>query len=72
MKVLVLGSEGVIGSSLVRELEHQKHEVLKWDIKLSDTHDLKNPENNELLNKTIQDSDFIFLFAISILRCLVQ
>jgi nucleoside-diphosphate-sugar epimerase len=35
MKILVLGSEGVIGSSLCKYLESCGHEIIRWDIKLT-------------------------------------
>ena len=40
MKVLVLGSSGVIGRSLSTHLKNIGHEVIDWDIQIDPSHDL--------------------------------
>lgn len=45
MKVVVTGSEGFIGSHLVRELRNVGHIVTGMDIKLGVGHDASNPNN---------------------------
>ena len=42
LRVLVLGSSGVVGSSLVKHLRTLGHDVIEWDILLSPMHDLSN------------------------------
>jgi len=62
---LVLGSEGQIGAPLVTFLKKQNHEVLEFDILNEPSQDLRI-ENNELLNKYIEKSDFIFFLAFDV------
>jgi len=66
MKVLVLGSEGIIGTGLTRHLESVGHEVTHWDIKLSPKHDISDIVNMHSLKRAIDDSDFIFFLAYDV------
>jgi nucleoside-diphosphate-sugar epimerase len=66
MKVLVLGSEGLIGTALCKHLEKCGHVVIHWDIKLSDDHDMSNNLNNDKLGTVINNSDFIFFLAYDV------
>ena len=66
MKVLVLGSEGVIGTSLCKVLEDSGHRVTHWDIKLTNDHDLSNSLNIYRLKPVIDESDFIFFLAYDV------
>ena len=66
MKILVLGSEGVIGSPLCTLLEKQNHEVVRWDIKLTNAHDLSNSLNVYRLKSVIDESDFVFFLAYDV------
>lgn len=66
MKVLVLGSEGIIGTGLTRHLESVGHEVTHWDIKLSPKHDISDIVNIHTLKRAIDDSDFIFFLAYDV------
>ena len=52
MKILVLGSEGVIGSSLCKYLESCGHEIIRWDIKLTNDHDFP-PFQYSVINSLI-------------------
>lgn len=45
MRILVLGSEGQIGAPLCEHLESKGHEVIRWDMKLSHTHNLTFEES---------------------------
>ena len=45
MKILVLGSHGIIGSGLCRHLKEVGHEVIPWDIKITPMHNLSETEN---------------------------
>lgn len=66
MNVLVLGSEGIIGTSLSRHLKMIGHQVIHWDSKLSKDHDLSKEENMGKLKTVIDESDFIFFLAYDI------
>ena len=61
MKHLVLGSEGQVGSYVVKELESQREEVVRWDIKLNPLHDLTVPYRG--LYDAVMDSDFVHYLA---------
>ena len=66
MKVLVLGSEGVIGTSLCKLLEDSGHRVTHWDIKLTDDHDLSNSLNIYRLKSVIDENEFVFFLAYDV------
>ena len=66
MKVLVLGSEGVIGTSLCKLLEDSGHRVTHWDIKLTNDHDLSNSLNIYRLKSVIDENEFVFFLAYDV------
>ncbi|MAT63521.1 MAG: NAD-dependent epimerase/dehydratase [Dehalococcoidia bacterium] len=66
MTILVLGSEGVIGSSLCKYLESCGHEIIRWDIKLTNDHDLSNSLNIYKLKNAIDESDFVYFLAYDV------
>lgn len=66
MKVLVLGSEGVIGTALCRSLTESGHQVTHWDVKLSPKHDVSDIVNIRTLKRIVDDSDFIFFLAYDV------
>lgn len=66
MKILILGSEGVIGTPLSKHLEKCGHTITHWDIKISQEHDLTNADNNNRLGDAINASDFIFFLAYDV------
>jgi nucleoside-diphosphate-sugar epimerase len=66
MKILVLGSEGVIGAALCKHLESCDHEVMRWDIKLTNDHDLSNSLNVYRLKSVIDETDFVFFLAYDV------
>ena len=66
MNVLVLGSEGIIGSGLCKHLEKCGYSVRRWDIRLSLNHDLSNPVNIPALKRVIDASDFVFFLAYDV------
>jgi nucleoside-diphosphate-sugar epimerase len=66
MKILVLGSEGVIGSALCTVLKGEGHDVIHWDIKLTNDHDLSNSLNVYRLKCVVDASDFIFFLAYDV------
>jgi nucleoside-diphosphate-sugar epimerase len=66
MKILVLGSEGVIGTALCKALEESGHRVTHWDIKLTNAHDLSNSLNIYKLKNVVDDSDFVFFLAYDV------
>jgi len=63
--ILVLGSAGQIGSSLVPMLISQGYNVLECDIEISLSHDLRVP-NNTVFNNMIAKSDFVFFLAFDV------
>jgi len=65
-KILVLGSEGVIGKGLCKELKNCGYEVIEWDIQLSLQHDLSNPDTMHLLKNKIEESSFVFFLAYDV------
>ena len=66
MKVLVLGSEGIMGSGLCKYLKNTGHTVIHWDIRLSLNQDISNPVNTRKLKNAIDNSDFIFFLAYDV------
>jgi nucleoside-diphosphate-sugar epimerase len=66
MKVLVLGSEGIIGSALSKYLESMNHEVIRWDIKISHEHDMSNFTNTRKLKSVIDVADFVYFLAYDV------
>jgi len=66
MKILVLGSEGVIGSALCTVLKAEGHDVIHWDIKLTNDHDLSNSLNVYRLKNIIDNCDFMFFLAYAV------
>ena len=66
MKVLVLGSEGLVGRSLCSELKRNGYSVICWDISLSIDHDLSNIVNIQKLKYVIDNVDFIFFLAYDV------
>lgn len=66
MRVLVLGSRGVIGKALVSHLRREGHVVTEWDIKIDVKHDLSNSLNNPRLESVVSNNDFIFFLAFEV------
>jgi nucleoside-diphosphate-sugar epimerase len=63
MRVLVLGSNGVIGSTFARIAREKKHRVTEWDITLSSEHDLRTPCSLYFILKEV---DFVAFFAFDV------
>ena len=63
MRVLVLGSNGVIGSTFARIARDKKHHVTEWDITLSTEHDLRTPRSLYFILKEV---DFVAFFAFDV------
>ena len=66
MNVLVLGSEGLVGTSLCNELKRNGYTVIHWDISLSVDHDLSNIVNIQKLKHVIDKVDFVFFLAYDV------
>ena len=65
-KVLILGSEGQIGSHLVNYFKiRNNYEVIKFDIISGKKYDLRKVDN-DTLEKNIKKSDFIFFLAFDV------
>ena len=65
MKYLILGSSGIIGSSLTKYLKEKNHTVFEFDLVRSPLEDLRIPNNKFLIN-AIEKSDFVFFLAYDI------
>ena len=66
MDVLVLGSEGLVGTSLCNALKKDGYTVIHWDLSLSIDHDLSNIVNIQKLKHVIDKVDFIFFLAYDV------
>ncbi len=64
-KILILGSDGQIGSYLKDYLSKKKFKVIEFDITKSKKQDLRI-YNNKLLRRLIKNSDFIFFLAFDV------
>ena len=64
-KILILGSEGQIGGHLTEYLKKKGHRVIKFDIVLGLSDDLRNP-NNKKIEKKIKSCDFVFFLAFDV------
>ena len=65
MKYLVLGSEGQIGAALMEYLNVLGKDVSGFDIVNGKEQDLRT-YNNQLLEKSISESDFVFFLAFDV------
>ena len=63
--ILILGSEGQIGGHLTEYLKKKGHTVIKFDIVLGLSDDLRNP-NNKKIEKKIKSCDFVFFLAFDV------
>lgn len=63
-KILVLGSEGLIGKSLCRKLELSGHKVFHIDKKIN--HDILCEYDSGMLDQYIFESDFVFFLAFDV------
>lgn len=67
MRVLVLGSRGIVGKGVVRALEARGHDVVEWDIKIDPTtHDLRREECVPHLRSIVNACDFTFFLAYDV------
>jgi len=62
MKILILGSNGQIGSSLFSHLSH-KHEVIAFDIENKKEQDLRK---QNVLDSILSNVDFVFFLAFDV------
>jgi nucleoside-diphosphate-sugar epimerase len=65
MKILVLGSEGQIGSYLTEYLRNKGHEVTEFDVVNGGDQDLTLIPNPEL-HRVIMNCDFVFFLAFDV------
>ena len=66
-KFLVLGSEGVIGSSFAQYVRDEHlGEIIPWDLQLTSEHDLREPDNMPRLRAAIAEADFILFAAYDV------
>jgi len=63
MKVLLLGSEGTLGKSLYNFLCERNINVIKWDIKLNDNHDLRN---KKCIDEVLKDVNYVLFLAFDV------
>ena len=63
MNVLLLGSEGTLGKSVNRYLSKQNINVIKWDIKIDITHDLRV---KHCIDKILKQVDYVVFLAFDV------
>ena len=63
--ILILGSSGQIGLELTKFLKSKDYNVFEFDIVEDELEDLRI-HNNEILEKYIRDSDFVFFLAFDV------
>ena len=63
MRILVLGSRGVIGSEFCKHALGQGHDITEWDIQLCKEHDLRIPNN---LFFVLKEVDAVAFFAFDV------
>ena len=66
MRVLVLGSSGLIGAPLVARLRRAGHDVTEWDVVIDSAHDLTDAANVPGARAAIESSDFVFFLAFDV------
>lgn len=66
MRVLILGSSGLIGEALVRELYGRGHTVRLWDFQMGPGYDLADPDNLPRLKRAFSICDCVFFFAFDV------
>ena len=64
-KILILGSSGQIGSHLEKYLHRKKYKVIKFDILMGKSYDLRDFKNTKL-EKSIMNSDFVYFLAFDV------
>jgi len=64
-KILILGSEGQVGSHLTTFLKKKKYNVYEFDIVRSSREDLRIYKNAKL-ERLVKNSDFIFFLAFDV------
>ena len=64
-KILILGSEGQIGSHLKKFLEEKKYNVFEFDLIRSKKEDLRLNQNKNLIDK-VKKSNFIYFLAFDV------
>src|SRR5512133_602381 len=63
MKILVLGSDGQIGGSLVEYMKRHNHDVVEFDNHSFPPNDLRLPN---VLNDLLPTIDFVFFLAFDV------
>lgn len=63
MKIVVLGSDGQIGTSLTEHLKKLGHKVYEFDISSNILEDLRTPN---ILNSVLSEVDFVFFLAFDV------
>jgi nucleoside-diphosphate-sugar epimerase len=63
MKVLVLGSDGLVGKSVCKVFSQRGHVVVSWDITMGSNYDLRIPHN---IDAVLQDIDFVIFLAFDV------
>jgi nucleoside-diphosphate-sugar epimerase len=63
MKVLILGSDGLVGKSVCNIFLQHGHDVIKWDIKMGSQYDLRIPN---VLDDLIENIDFVVFLAFDV------
>ena len=64
-KILILGSSGQIGSHLEKFLNKKSYKVIKFDILMGKSFDLRDFKNTKL-EKSIRNCDFVYFLAFDV------
>ena len=63
MRVLILGSEGCVGTAVTHYFQEKGHTVIPWDIKLGSDYDLRKKDNLDSIMPTV---DFVLFLAFDV------
>lgn len=66
MKILILGSHGIVGSGLIKYLKDINCDIIEWDIKMGQKYDLCDDNNYYFLENTIKLVDFVYFLAYDV------
>jgi nucleoside-diphosphate-sugar epimerase len=63
MRVLILGSEGCVGTAVSHFFEQMGHDVVRWDIRLGNQYDLRESNN---VDEILPMVDFVLFLAFDV------
>jgi len=66
MNILVLGSEGQIGSPFCKHAQQKGHNIIRFDKKISSIQDLSTMEGKKNLSKILNECDVVLFLAFEV------